>query len=83
MTPNLLLADPAYQRPAQELFSAPAGDKKNCSKNKKQSSHNQVILKLHRRYFRPIDRLLSNEIEGQNASCEAIGRLLKNNEPQR
>jgi DNA-binding transcriptional MerR regulator len=46
-------------------------------KIKKQSTFDQVISQLHRKYFRPIDRLLSKEIEGRAAFCEVTGLSLR------
>jgi DNA-binding transcriptional MerR regulator len=47
--------------------------KKIIQKIKKQSSFDQVISQLHNKYFRPVDRLLTKEIEGRDAFCETTG----------
>ena len=39
----------------------------------KQTSAGETLSQLHNKYFRPVDRLLSNEIVGRDAFCEATG----------
>lgn len=39
----------------------------------KQSSARETLSQLHNKYFRPLDRLLRNEVIGREAFCEATG----------
>lgn len=61
-------------RELREEFFLPIPEiKKILRQNRRQSRSDRAVSAFHNRYFRPLDRLLSREIVGRRAFCEATG----------
>ncbi len=57
----------------QDRYFLPLAVIKNILKHQKKSSEGRSLLSLRREYFRPVDRLLPNEIDGEEAFRKATG----------
>ncbi len=57
----------------QDRYFLPLAVIKNILKHQKKSPEGQSFLSLRREYFRPVDRLLPNEIDGEEAFRKATG----------
>lgn len=61
-------------RELREEFFLPIPEiKKILRQNRRQSRSDRAVSEFHNRYFRPLDRLLSREVVGRRAFCEATG----------
>ncbi len=61
-------------RELREEFFLPIPEiKKILRQNRRQSRSDRAVSAFHNRYFRPLDRLLSREVVGRRAFCEATG----------
>jgi len=60
----------------QDRYFLPLAIIKNIFKHHKKSPEGQSLLSLRREYFRPVDQLLPNEVEGEEAFLKAteLGR---------
>jgi DNA-binding transcriptional MerR regulator len=57
----------------QDRYFLPLAVIKNILKRQRKSSEGQSLLGLRREYFRPVDQLLPNEIDGEEAFRKATG----------
>jgi len=55
----------------QDRYFLPLAVIKNILKHQKKSPEGQSLLSLRREYFRPVDQLLPNEVEGEEAFLRA------------
>ena len=61
----------------QDRYFLPLAIIKNIIKYQKKSPEGQSLLGLRREYFRPVDQLLPNEIDGEEAFWKATGLARK------
>ena len=57
----------------QDRYFLPLAVIKNILKRQRKSSEGKSLLSLRREYFRPVDQLLPNEIDGEEAFRKATG----------
>jgi DNA-binding transcriptional MerR regulator len=57
----------------QDRYFLPLAVIKNILKHQKKSPEGQSLLNLRKEYFRPVDQLLPNEVEGEESFLKASG----------